>query len=197
MSNERIPQPPTPAAPPCACVDPSPLYLWPITDVIELFPMDGANSPQARRLAIVVAEAQAAGQATAVLCTLTEWSRELLRRVPEGTPGRVELYGAALAAEALATREPDALPEAGRALCHEVAEISGAESPAERAAVELAHWVAADYAGHVFTPEQTWQTATAILCAVHEQGGDAAIARCAALAHAGLFWPPAGGEVRS
>jgi hypothetical protein len=182
----------TPRAP-CACIDPSPLYLWPLADVIELFPCVGADSPQARRLAVLLAEAQASGQHTAVLRTLAEWARLLLSDVPPHA-GRAALVGAIGAAEAVALRKGAALPNELRTLLTELSELEAPALPAERAAVALASWTLAHVAAVVLTAEQAWHTATDVLCAVAEQAGDTAdatIARCALRAHAALFWPPA------
>jgi hypothetical protein len=63
---------------PHACIDPSPLYLWPLDEALEMFPADIADSPQARRLAVLIAEAQAAGRNVAVLAWLCDAARVLL-----------------------------------------------------------------------------------------------------------------------
>jgi hypothetical protein len=191
MSERSLP----PAPPRCACIDPSPLYLWPLHDVLELMPLDSADNPQARRLAVLCAEAHAAGQATAVLATLCEWTRVLLSVLPDAYQlngvSRIALVGVLGAAETIAMGPDGELPQELGVLLEEIAGGSP-DSTAENAAVLLAGYALAQAAvPHVaMPPEDAWQAAAAILCAIAEVAGetiDPTIARCAEIAYRRLF----------
>ena len=172
-------------------IDVSPLLLWPADDVLELMPIESADSPQARRLAVLAAEAQAAGQCTPVLAWLCDVARVLLLELAPGT-ARAALVNAVAAAEAVALRS-EPLPSEVRALLVELCEREApAESAVEAAASALAGWTLGVVDRVPLATEQAWQTATELLAAVAQAAGataDPAIARCAELAYNRLFAP--------
>lgn len=169
-------------------IDVSPLMLWPVDDVLKLMPIEAADNPQARRLAILVAEAQAAGQSAAVLAWLCDVARVLLLELPS-TVGRSALIHAVGATEAIALRGEAPSPEL-RSLLGELCQLKAPRSPAEAAASTLAGWALGFLDRKELTAEQAWRTATELLAAVAQAAGDAAsptIARCAEMAYRRLF----------
>ena len=169
-------------------IDVSPLLLWPTDEVLELMPIDSADSPQARRLAVLAAEAQAAGHGTAVLAWLCDLARVLLLDTP--APGRAALVNAVLAAEAVAVRGEPPTPES-RNLLVELCEPEASPGNAtEAAACALAAWTLGVADRIPLGGEQAWHTATELLAIVAQAAGDATettIARCAELAYWRLF----------
>jgi hypothetical protein len=181
-------------------IDVSPLLLWPVHDVLELMPFDAADNPQARRVAVLIAEAHAARQTASVLATLCEWGRmlcDLLLPAHPHYPARAELIRVLDSSEAIARSlaahpvNPSELPDE---LLDVVAEASqgAADGSAEQALVLLATYaLALTHRPPVNLPAgDAWQLAAAMLCAIAEAAGaaaDARIARCADLAYRELF----------
>ena len=181
-------------------IDVSPLLLWPVQDVLELMPFDTADNPQARRIAILVAEAHAAGQTGPVLATLCDWGRELsglLHFGPAHASSRAALTGVLDAGDAIARHRTAQSSSAGD-LPDELLQIleetsqGAADGPAEQAAVLLATYALAltDTPPVRLPAEDAWHVAAAMLCALAEASGDAAdatIVRCAEVAYRVLF----------
>ena len=173
------------------CFDPSPLYLWPVDDAIEMLPISAADSPRARRLAVLLAEAYEYGQCTAVLRTLTGWARQLLHLLAPGAPGRVELVATIQIADAVAQRRSEPLPAELRKLLHDIITQAPLDHPTEHAARALAHWIEADLNDTAVQADDAWSTATELLytISVHATDVDEVFTRCASVAHGELFLP--------
>ena len=174
-------------------IDVSPLLLWPAVDILELMPLETADSPRARRLAVLAAEAQAAGQGAAVLAWFCDIGRLLLLELPCG-PGRSALVIAVTASEAVAQRGAP-VPADVRHLLREICELEAPPaSPAEAAADAIARSCLCVIDRVHISAEQAWHTATELLAALAHVAGDtadAAIGRCAELAYKRLFVSPA------
>lgn len=172
-------------------IDVSPLLLWSADEALELMPVDAADSPLARRLAVLVGEAQAAGRRSGVLCWLCDVARLLLAEIPPDS-SRTLLVAAVTAAEAIAAREQiDDEPDVEmQTVLRDLTRLAEPVVPAELLAVDLAEWALALLDGTERTPLQAWGTATDVLAAISHSAGDAsdpAIARCAVLAYELLF----------
>jgi hypothetical protein len=171
-------------------MDPTPLYLWDAEtlDERDLIPAAAADSPQARRLAVLAAEAYAAGHGTALLEWFGDVARVLLLDVPS-SPGHYALTRAIHATHAVlhGSHLTDAELRLGLSrLC----ELDGPDDSAEVAAATLASWAYSHLAGAYLSAEQAWQAATVLLAAVADASGEdpePTIARCAELAYARLF----------
>jgi hypothetical protein len=170
-------------------IDVSPLLLWTADEVLELMPIDSADSPRARRLAVLAAEAQSAGHGAAVLAWMCDVARALLLDVAPAAE-RAALMNAVLAAEAVVVRGEPLAPEA-RSLLAELCEREASLGSAAAAATSaLAAWTLGVANRLPFSGVQAWHTATELLAVIAKAAGDVAeptIARCAELAYKRLF----------
>ncbi len=171
-------------------IDTSALQLWDAEtlDERDLIPAAYADSPQARRLAVLAGEAYAAGYSTAVLEWFVDLTHVLLMDTPS-SPGHFAL-ARALEAGVAAISETDIPPTELRWRLADLCELDGPDDSAEAAAATLAAWTLSHIDGAYLSPEQAWQTATVLLASIADAAGDdpePTIARCAELAYGRLF----------
>jgi hypothetical protein len=174
-------------------IDPTPLYLLddPERAIEWLDSAGGPDSPQARRTAVLVAEAVAAGQADAVTATFIDWARVLLHG--GHSTALVPLAQVITACDSLRQHVlPHADAQRVHAFLHDViAEPHMRGAPADTVAFELACWTS-DMAEPNSAPEpaDAWHAATRMLGAIAEASGvgaSDAITRCADCARARLL----------
>jgi hypothetical protein len=181
-----------------AMIDAFQFYVWPPeSDLHEDFPFGPmpVDSPQARRLLCLVAEARAAGVPTRVLFhILLDWAR-VLHRSAAGDAWRETLGQAVTAMDAALYRpeppQPDSIQRAFAII--DAAEPGGTDdTPALRVARLLgSHFGELISRGAEADPETAWDAALLTLAAIAETVGpsatEAAMTDCAEVAYARLF----------
>jgi hypothetical protein len=181
-------------------IDTFQFLVWPPdSNLHEGFPFGPmpADSPRARRLLCLIAEARAAGVPTRTLfALLLDWAH-VLERCANGDAWR-DALGHAVAVMRTALAEPEASPLQSLQQAFapiDEAEASGDDTPTLRVARLLGgHFGELIAKGAEADPETAWDAALVTLAAIGEAVGPQAIesvmAECAQLAHRRLF--PAG-----
>jgi hypothetical protein len=173
-------------------LDVSPLFLWPLEELIEFLPLPTADSPKARRLSVLLAEARAAGTpAPAVFAVLLDRSR-LLQASAGDQPAAV-LAMAIAAADRIGRDDPSGT------VVKELEEVRAAAAEPDHPVALCAERLAARAQGLLeavdMTPADAWHDANDLFAALAALTGEHAeelIDQCAQLAYARLF--PGGGR---
>jgi hypothetical protein len=175
-------------------IDTSARHLWDAEtlDARDLIPAASADSPRARRLAVLAGCAYDAGEASALLAWFCDVAHVLMLELSTVSPGHSALMCAVTGAKSLIGGGDVPDPEL-RWMLDDLSELEGPDDSAEAAAAALATWALSHMDGAWLSPEQAWQTATVMLAAVAEAADandtdpEPTIARCAEMAYARLF----------
>jgi hypothetical protein len=173
-------------------------FVWPVnSDLHEGFPSApaGADSPQARRLQCLFAEARAAGVPTRVLFSiLLDWAR-LLERAATSDRWHAKLNEAITVTDAALDREGQPLPTALRRSLVALEALEAREGE-ETAVLRVARLLASHFdqlilRGGEADPETAWDGALLLLGAIGDvveaRELEAAMTECAHLAYKRLF----------
>ena len=173
-------------------------YVWPAdSELHEAFPYGpaGANSPQARRLQCLFAEARAAGVSTrALFAIVIDWARVLDRTAPDD-PWNAKLCESIAAADAALYRANNPLP---KSLMLPLLAIDSLETDPirETPTFRVAKLLATQILGlaaqpRELAPESAWEVALVVLAAiastVEAQTREVVMIECAQRAYASLF----------
>jgi hypothetical protein len=168
-------------------LDVSPLFLWPLEDLLELLPLPTADSPQARRLAVLLAEARAAGTPPqTIFAVLLDWAR-LLQPFASDSPAALLAILMAAAGRMAAADQPGVGADD---LEHARSAAADMDGPVALCAERLAARAQALLEGVDLTPTDAWHDGNDLLAALATLTCDRAeeiIDECAQLAYLRFF----------